>query len=376
MGGHWRIDCRASAEETDDHNATASSQNLVVVAHCGRARNSGVARRGAVGLGPFMARRTPGGRRHRRGRGGSHPFLATVGDCAGRGGGARRVRAARHSAASRPCRRRDLGTRDHGPRDRGLGDRHRSVGLRFRRSAGGPRELLDGLTVAAGAGLTAWITLANPAIDGGMHPGLAVLATAYLPMTIMLVTFAAELMLEGLVRNRAMWLVISGLFAALGGAIVRALVQAGELHSGWQTTSTALLVVADRAAVRSRVAPGFAAHPRAAQSSPARDAHSASRDDADGAADREPRRADRARRHDLPDLACRHDRPRRGDDGARRRDDRQALRRARRQLAGAAGARAPPRPRRADEPAELGHAFSIASPTCSRTPGVPSITQP
>ena len=117
------------------------------------------------------------------------------------------------------------------------------LGLRFRRSAGGPRELLDGLTVAAGAGLTAWITLANPAIDGGMHPGLAVLATAYLPMTIMLVTFAAELMLEGLVRNRAMWLVISGLFAALGGAIVRALVQAGELHGGWETTSTALLVV-------------------------------------------------------------------------------------------------------------------------------------
>jgi diguanylate cyclase (GGDEF)-like protein len=117
-------------------------------------------------------------------------------------------------------------------------------GLRFRRGSGGPREVLDGLTVAAGAGLTAWITLANPAIDGGMHPGLAVLSTAYLPMAIMLVTFAAELMLEGLARNRAMWLVIAGFFAALGGAIVRALVQAGELHSGWQTTSTGLLVVA------------------------------------------------------------------------------------------------------------------------------------
>ena len=118
------------------------------------------------------------------------------------------------------------------------------LGLRFRRGAGGPRELLDGLTVAAGAGLTAWITLANPAVDGGMHPGLAVLATAYLPVTIMLLTFAAELMLEGLLRNRAMWLVITAFFAALGGAIVRSLVQAGELHGGWQTTSTALFVVA------------------------------------------------------------------------------------------------------------------------------------
>ena len=118
------------------------------------------------------------------------------------------------------------------------------TGLRFRRGSGGKRELLDGLTVAAGAGLTAWITLANPAIDGGMHPGLAVLATAYLPMTIMLLTFAAELMLEGLRRNRAMWLVIAAFLAAVAGAITRALVQARQLDGGWQSTSTALFAVA------------------------------------------------------------------------------------------------------------------------------------
>ncbi|HZB41472.1 MAG TPA: hypothetical protein VE487_10925, partial [Ilumatobacter sp.] len=112
------------------------------------------------------------------------------------------------------------------------------TGLRFRRGSGGKRELLDGLTVAAGAGLTAWITLANPAIDRGMHPGLAVLATAYLPMTIMLLTFAAELMLEGLRRNRAMWLVIAAFLAAVAGAITRALVQARQLDGGWQSTST------------------------------------------------------------------------------------------------------------------------------------------
>ena len=118
------------------------------------------------------------------------------------------------------------------------------LGLRFRRGDGGQRELLDGLTVAAGAGLTAWILLANPAIDGGMHPGLAVLATAYLPITVMLMTFAAELMLEGLLRNRAMWLVNAAFLAALAGGCVRALVQSGNLHPGWHTTSTALIVVA------------------------------------------------------------------------------------------------------------------------------------
>ena len=98
-------------------------------------------------------------------------------------------------------------------------------GLRFRRGDGGHRELLDGLTVAAGAGLTAWILLANPAIDAGMHPALAVLGTAYLPITVMLLTFAAELMLEGLLRNRAMWLVTIAFLATLAGGCVRALVQ-------------------------------------------------------------------------------------------------------------------------------------------------------
>ena len=117
-------------------------------------------------------------------------------------------------------------------------------GLRFRRGDGGRRELLDGLTVAAGAGLTAWIVLANPAIDAGMHPALAVLGTAYLPITVMLLTFAAELMLEGLLRNRAMWLVTVAFLATLAGGCVRAMVQSGSLQPGWHSTSTALLVVA------------------------------------------------------------------------------------------------------------------------------------
>ena len=43
------------------------------------------------------------------------------------------------------------------------------LGLTFRRGAWGARELLDATTVGAGAGLTAWITLANPAIDAPAH---------------------------------------------------------------------------------------------------------------------------------------------------------------------------------------------------------------
>ncbi len=118
------------------------------------------------------------------------------------------------------------------------------LALRSRRGTRGRRELLDGITVVAGAGLAAWLTLAEPAIDAGMHPALAVLTTAYLPLTIMLVTFAAELVLEGLTRNRAMWLVMSAMTVALGGATVRALVQADVASRDWQHVSNALLVLA------------------------------------------------------------------------------------------------------------------------------------
>ena len=106
----------------------------------------------------------------------------------------------------------------------------------------GRRELLDGLTVLAGAGLIAWLTLANPAIDDGMQPALAVVATAYLPLTIMLVTFTAELMLEGLSRNRGMWLVMAAVTTALCGTVVRALFQSEVIGSGWQGLSTGALV--------------------------------------------------------------------------------------------------------------------------------------
>jgi diguanylate cyclase (GGDEF)-like protein len=118
------------------------------------------------------------------------------------------------------------------------------LALRSRRGTRGRRELLDGLTVLAGAGLTAWLTLANPALDEGMRPGLAVVATAYIPLTIMLVTFTVELMFEGVARNRGMWLMLTAGLTALGGAIARALVQAELLPEPWQGLPVGMVVAA------------------------------------------------------------------------------------------------------------------------------------
>lgn len=116
--------------------------------------------------------------------------------------------------------------------------------LRSRRHSRGAREFLDGLAVASGGVLVAWVTLANPAIEQGMAPGLAALATAYLPMTIILATLAAELMLEGLARNRGVLLVVASLTSALAGATLRALVQSGVSEHHWQHVSNGLLVAA------------------------------------------------------------------------------------------------------------------------------------
>ena len=95
-----------------------------------------------------------------------------------------------------------------------------------------------------------------------MHPGLAVLATAYLPMTTMLLTFAAELMLGPAPQPGD----VAGDHGVLRGTRRRdraRLVQAGELHGGWETTPTALFVAV--VLLCAGVAPGLAAYPRATQ---------------------------------------------------------------------------------------------------------------
>jgi diguanylate cyclase (GGDEF)-like protein len=115
--------------------------------------------------------------------------------------------------------------------------------LRARRGALGRRELLDGLAVAVGAGLVSWITLANPAIGDGVHPLLAVLATSYFPTAIMLVTFAADFLFDGLGRNRAMWLAVAASVTNLAGSLLRALMQGDVVSAQAEHVLAAIFVV-------------------------------------------------------------------------------------------------------------------------------------
>jgi diguanylate cyclase len=97
------------------------------------------------------------------------------------------------------------------------------LALRARRGRLGLRELLDGVMVAVAAGIPAWILLANPVWVDGSSVLLAVGAAAYVPVAFMLLTFTLELFLDGLLRNRAMWLALGSVTGNLIATVVRSL---------------------------------------------------------------------------------------------------------------------------------------------------------
>ncbi len=103
------------------------------------------------------------------------------------------------------------------------------LSLRARRGHLGLREVLDAVTVTVASGLAAWIALANPAWVDGVSLPLALSAAAYVPIAFLLLTFTVELMLEGLARNRAMWLVLGAASGNFLATIVRAMVHIGLL---------------------------------------------------------------------------------------------------------------------------------------------------
>ena len=114
------------------------------------------------------------------------------------------------------------------------------LAIRSRRGHLGLREALDAFTVAAAAGLAAWIALANPAWHDGVAIPLALAAAAYVPIAFMLLTFTLELMLEGLVRNRAMWLVMASSTGNFVATIVRGLVHTDVVSDGMTQLVAAL----------------------------------------------------------------------------------------------------------------------------------------
>jgi hypothetical protein len=116
------------------------------------------------------------------------------------------------------------------------------LALRARRGRLGLRELLDGVMVAVAAGIPAWILLANPVWVDGSSVLLAVGAAAYVPVAFMLLTFTLELFLDGLLRNRAMWLALGSVTGNLIATVVRSLEHSDAIAApalrGWRDCSS------------------------------------------------------------------------------------------------------------------------------------------
>ena len=132
------------------------------------------------------------------------------------------------------------------------------LAIRARRGRLGLRELLDGTTVTAGAGLAAWIAIANPAWTTGVDLRLAVAAAAYVPIAFMLLTFAARTAARGS-RPQPGDVAGDGRSAGnFGATIVRGLVQTDVVSDG------ASQVVAGRVhAPRSCCCASASCHPHA-----------------------------------------------------------------------------------------------------------------
>jgi diguanylate cyclase (GGDEF)-like protein len=131
--------------------------------------------------------------------------------------------------------------------------------LRRQRRRLGRRELLDGLAVCVGSGLGTWVLLVNPAIDAGTTPLLAVVASAYLPLSIMIVTFAADLALDAKFRNKAMSLTTTAALANLAASTLRAMFDGGHLDASVGPWLVGLMIVGLSAVCSAIV------HPHAAQ---------------------------------------------------------------------------------------------------------------
>ena len=82
------------------------------------------------------------------------------------------------------------------------------LALRFRRGRLDQRDGIDLVTLAIGATMSTWIVVTSRLIFvHDTRPVIAVIATLYLPLAIMLFTFIIDLLLTGLERNRSMQMI-------------------------------------------------------------------------------------------------------------------------------------------------------------------------
>jgi diguanylate cyclase (GGDEF)-like protein len=102
---------------------------------------------------------------------------------------------------------------------------------------------LDGFIVGSGAGLITWVILIVPALDHEMHPALAIASTLHLPIAVLLFTFTVDLLLDGLMANRAVTLLAAATSCTLFASGLKALMQVEQIGKEARLITLALFVL-------------------------------------------------------------------------------------------------------------------------------------
>jgi diguanylate cyclase (GGDEF)-like protein len=103
---------------------------------------------------------------------------------------------------------------------------------------------LDGVIVGSGAGLITWVILVVPALDRDLHPVLTLVSTLHLPLAVLLFTFTVDLWLDGLLRNRAIILLVAATSCNLIASGLKALMQVEQIGNAALPIVLTLIVVA------------------------------------------------------------------------------------------------------------------------------------
>jgi diguanylate cyclase (GGDEF)-like protein len=107
------------------------------------------------------------------------------------------------------------------------------------------REMIDMLAIAIGASIVTWLLVTNPLInEHGQGAALSIAGTAYLPISVLILTFSIDLMYVGLTRNRTMQFVVAAAIANLVATVINCLRLVEVLPSDTRSVSVGAYVVA------------------------------------------------------------------------------------------------------------------------------------
>lgn len=107
------------------------------------------------------------------------------------------------------------------------------------------RDVIDVAVIAISASIVTWLLVTNPLMsEHGHGVALAIVGTAYLPISILILTFSVDLLCVGLAHNRSMQFVVAAAAANVAATLIGYLRLVEVLSVQTRTISVGVYVVA------------------------------------------------------------------------------------------------------------------------------------